>query len=100
MSFRTRLVLVAAGAVAVVVVLASAITYAIVRDELRGQVDDSLRARAASMQFGVHTESGACSLIGPTPSFGEPNVAVQFHASSGPTQFAAGLRIVDALRRN
>ena len=43
MSFRDRLVLLAATAVAVAVVLASGIAYLIVRNELRGQVDDQLR---------------------------------------------------------
>ena len=47
MSFRTRLTLAAAAAVAVAVVGASAITYALVRNELRGQVDDDA-ARARS----------------------------------------------------
>ena len=46
MSFRARLTLVAAIAVAVTVVLASAIVYLAVRRELRSQVDEGLMARA------------------------------------------------------
>ena len=46
MSFRARLTLVAAAAVALAVILASAIVYVVVRDQLRGQVDDALRTRA------------------------------------------------------
>ena len=46
MSFRTRLALVAAAAVALAVVLASAVIYVVVRSDLRGPVDDLLRARA------------------------------------------------------
>ena len=46
MSYRLRLVLAAAAAVAVAVVGASAITYALVRNELRSQVDDTLEERA------------------------------------------------------
>ena len=46
MSFRTRLTLAAAAAVAVAVVAASAITYGIVRTELRDDVDATLRSRA------------------------------------------------------
>jgi two-component system sensor histidine kinase MprB len=46
MSFRTRLTLAAAAAVAIAVVAASAITYAVVRDELRGQIDQTLETRA------------------------------------------------------
>ncbi len=49
MSFRTRLTLVAAVAVAVAVAGASALTYLIVRGELRGQVDDGLQARAVEI---------------------------------------------------
>jgi len=44
-TFRWRLTLVAAAAVALAVLLASAIVYVLVRDQLRGQVDDSLRTR-------------------------------------------------------
>jgi two-component system, OmpR family, sensor histidine kinase MprB len=46
MSFRTRLALVAAAAVALAVVLASVTTYVVVRDQLRGTVDDALQERA------------------------------------------------------
>jgi two-component system, OmpR family, sensor histidine kinase MprB len=47
MSFRVRLTIVAAAAVAFAVVLASLVVYAVVRDQLRGEIDDSLRDRAA-----------------------------------------------------
>jgi len=43
MSFRRRLTLACAAAVAVAVALAAVLTYVLVRDQLRGQVDDSLR---------------------------------------------------------
>ena len=49
MSFRVRLTLAAAAAVAVAVVVASAVTYALVRNELRSQVDQTLRERAATL---------------------------------------------------
>lgn len=49
MSFRARLTLAAAAAVAVAVVAASAVTYALVRNELRGQVDETLQARAGDL---------------------------------------------------
>jgi two-component system sensor histidine kinase MprB len=45
MSFRRRMVLLAAGAVAAAVVLASVIVYVVTRGELRGQVDASLRQK-------------------------------------------------------
>jgi two-component system, OmpR family, sensor histidine kinase MprB len=61
-SLRTRLVLVATAAVAAAVVLASALVYILVRNELRNQVDDGLRAavsqihlpRFAQLQPGPH----------------------------------------------
>ena len=49
MSYRTRLTLAAAAAVAVAIVIASAVTYALVRNELRGQVDETLQTRAATL---------------------------------------------------
>jgi two-component system sensor histidine kinase MprB len=45
MSFRRRMVLLAAGAVATAVVLASVVVYVVTRDELRGQIDASLRQK-------------------------------------------------------
>jgi two-component system, OmpR family, sensor histidine kinase MprB len=49
MSFRVRLTLVAATAVALAVALASAVVYVVVRNELRAQVDDSLENRAVEI---------------------------------------------------
>jgi two-component system, OmpR family, sensor histidine kinase MprB len=49
MSFRARLALVAAAAVALAVVLASVVVYVVVRDQLRAPVDDSLKDRAADI---------------------------------------------------
>ncbi len=46
MSFRRRITLVSAAAVAIAVVLASALTYLLSARELYGQVDSQLRARA------------------------------------------------------
>ena len=49
MSFRARLALVATAAVALAVVLASVAVYVVVRDQLRGTVDNALKDRAAEM---------------------------------------------------
>jgi two-component system sensor histidine kinase MprB len=46
MPFRRRLALAAAAAVAIAVLLASVAAYVLVRGQLRGEIDDSLRARA------------------------------------------------------
>jgi two-component system sensor histidine kinase MprB len=45
MSFRRRMVLLAAGAVAAAIVLASAVVYVVTRNELRGHIDASLRQK-------------------------------------------------------
>ena len=50
MTLRTRLTLSAALAVAAAVVLASIVVYFVVRSELRGEVDESLRERAAVIE--------------------------------------------------
>ncbi len=49
MSLRGRLTLAVAVAVAIAVAGASAITYVLVREELRGEVDDALRVRATTI---------------------------------------------------
>jgi two-component system, OmpR family, sensor histidine kinase MprB len=50
MSLRARLTLVAAAAVALAVVLSSIVVYAVVRDQLRDEVDTALEARAGQIQ--------------------------------------------------
>jgi two-component system sensor histidine kinase MprB len=50
MSFRARLTLVAAAAVALAVVIASVVVYLVVRNQLRGTVDSSLRTRASEIK--------------------------------------------------
>jgi two-component system sensor histidine kinase MprB len=45
MSFRRRMVLLAAGAVAAAIVIASIVVYVVTGDELRGQIDSSLREK-------------------------------------------------------
>jgi two-component system, OmpR family, sensor histidine kinase MprB len=47
-SFRRRITIASASAVAIAVAIASLLTYVLVRDSLRGQVDASLRQRAAA----------------------------------------------------
>ena len=52
MSLRKRLTIIAAASVAIAVLLALVACYAVVRSQLRGQVDDSLRAQAQTIQSG------------------------------------------------
>jgi two-component system sensor histidine kinase MprB len=49
MSLRKRLTIIAAASVAIAVLLALVACYAIVRSQLRGQVDDSLRAQSVAV---------------------------------------------------
>src|SRR5580693_2770050 len=51
MSFRRRITLVAAAAVAIAVVLASALTYLLVSHQLRGQIDAQLRTRSEGLRL-------------------------------------------------
>jgi two-component system, OmpR family, sensor histidine kinase MprB len=60
MSFRARLALVAAAAVAFAVVVASAVVWLVVRNQLYRQLDNGLRTRAAEIAGGPppHSEVG------------------------------------------
>jgi two-component system sensor histidine kinase MprB len=58
-TLRARLTLVAAGVVAVVVALACATTYFVMRHELRTQLDSSLRKEVQAVQQAVQTNPGA-----------------------------------------
>jgi two-component system, OmpR family, sensor histidine kinase MprB len=49
MSFRARLTLVAAAAVALAVIMASAVIFVVVRDQLRSELDEGLKDRAAAL---------------------------------------------------
>jgi two-component system, OmpR family, sensor histidine kinase MprB len=51
MSFRRRITLVSATAVAVAVLLASVLTYLLTSHQLRGQVDSQLRERALTLRY-------------------------------------------------
>jgi two-component system, OmpR family, sensor histidine kinase MprB len=81
MSFRARLALVAAAAVALAVVLASVATYAVVRDQLRGTVDDALRERAVE----ISDRPLDAIFRGPGPRFGEAGGYPQLVRSDGET---------------
>jgi two-component system, OmpR family, sensor histidine kinase MprB len=58
-SFRRRVALLAAAAVAVAVVLASALTYLLVAHQLRTQVDAQLRDRSHNVLFRIKSEAAA-----------------------------------------
>jgi two-component system, OmpR family, sensor histidine kinase MprB len=58
MTFRHRITLVATVAVAVAVLIASALTYLVVADQLHRQVDNSLRDTAIGLQRGISAGRG------------------------------------------
>jgi two-component system, OmpR family, sensor histidine kinase MprB len=96
MTFRARLVLVSALAVAVAVVAASAITYVLVRDELRGEVDEALQGRAATTRLRIvqDPQSGRRFLDVPPPLLGGAPGYTQLVTSSGSTIRPFGEHVV------
>jgi len=98
MSFRTRLALVAAAAVALAVVLASVTTYVVVRDQLRGTVDDALQERADEIS---HRPIDAV-FGGPGPPLGEAGGYPQLVREDGetlrPPGATAALPVNDSVR--
>jgi two-component system, OmpR family, sensor histidine kinase MprB len=61
MSFRRRMVLLAAGAVAAAIVIASVVVYVVTGNELRGQIDTSLRQRLTPGPQAVQIRSATLS---------------------------------------
>jgi two-component system sensor histidine kinase MprB len=95
MSFRTRLTLAGAVAVAVAVAAASAITYVVVRGELRGQIDDALRDRAATTRLRIVEDpiSGRRFLTIPAPVLGGAPGYTQLVTTDGQTVRPIGERV-------
>ncbi|HEY4346169.1 MAG TPA: HAMP domain-containing sensor histidine kinase [Gaiellaceae bacterium] len=87
MTFRARLVYGAAAAVAVAILLASVLVYFIVRDELRSQIDSSLKSQAVQiprLNYGLNVSIGPkayVALIAADPFGGQ----FQFVDSAGDT---------------
>ncbi|HEV2713021.1 MAG TPA: hypothetical protein VGU26_07990, partial [Gaiellaceae bacterium] len=89
MTFRARLTLVAATAVALAVVLSSVVVYVVVRDQLRSQVDSALRDRAGEIQIRL----GRLFLPDPGPIPGGPVGYVQAVGADGTILRPAGADI-------
>jgi two-component system, OmpR family, sensor histidine kinase MprB len=83
MTFRLRLTLVAATAVTLAVALASVVVYVLVRNELRAQVDDSLRDRAVEVAQSPVPRGRFFDI--PAPLFGGPGGYIQAVRSDGRT---------------
>jgi two-component system, OmpR family, sensor histidine kinase MprB len=95
MSFRARLALVATAAVALAVVLASVVVYVVVRDQLRGTVDDALKDRAAEIsRFPLRAfQSGDQAFLERGPGLGEAQGYIQVVTVDGHTIRAADARV-------
>jgi two-component system sensor histidine kinase MprB len=87
MSFRARIAIAAAAAVALAVVLASIVVFFVVRDQLRGQVDEALEARAEQIaHIPIHeftSASGEQYFTLLRPGFGEPTISMQVVKADG-----------------
>jgi two-component system sensor histidine kinase MprB len=86
MSFRRRMILLAAGAVAAAIVIASVVVYVVTRNELRGQIDASLRATVTPglpQAVRLQSRAGAAELARLKKSGKQPDVAL-------PTALAGG----------
>ncbi|HWF74482.1 MAG TPA: hypothetical protein VG186_14125, partial [Solirubrobacteraceae bacterium] len=85
MPLRRRLAFVAAAAVGVAIVLVAIVAYMVVRAQLRGQVDDALRAQAVAVhQAGFRAIAGR-DLPAIPPSAGGPAPYVQLVGADGST---------------
>lgn len=63
MSFRARIAVASAAAVALTVVLASALVYVVAQEQLRAPIDDALKRRAAGITrrpLGVFDDPSGC----------------------------------------
>jgi two-component system sensor histidine kinase MprB len=107
LSFRVRLTLVAAAAVALAVVLASVVVYTVVRDQLRDEIDQSLEERAVQVsRIGLGAEEGPGGeffLRIPRPLLGGPGGYVQLVQAEGPAirppEEPEGIPVSDDARR-
>ena len=86
MSFRARIAVGSAAAVAFAVVAASVAVYLIAREQLRKPVDDALEARAAQIavqRLGVIPGQGGQRYLAVLPEFGEARGYVQLVRTNG-----------------
>jgi two-component system, OmpR family, sensor histidine kinase MprB len=80
-TFRTRLALASALAVAAAIVAASLVSYGLVRAQLRGSIDDALRARARQVQIPISDRPGR--FVFPDPLLGGAGGYAQLVTASG-----------------
>jgi two-component system, OmpR family, sensor histidine kinase MprB len=89
MTFRTRIAIAAAAAVALTVVAASVILFFVVRSQLLAPIDTALKTKAAEIAshplVPVVSEDGKTYLGGVRPEFGQAAVYVQLVKANGTT---------------
>lgn len=86
MSFRARIAISSAVAVALAVVLASALVYVVARGQLRAPIDEALERRAADIlrhELGVFESESGEPFLAVRPEFGEARGYVQLVKSDG-----------------
>jgi len=87
MSFRARIAVSAAAAVAFTVVIASVLLYVVARQQLRAPVNEALEARAADLQrhgLGLFPQTpGGETFLAVRPEFGEARGYVQLVRTTG-----------------
>jgi two-component system, OmpR family, sensor histidine kinase MprB len=86
MSFRARIAISAASAVALAVVLASVVLFFVVRAQLRAPIDDALEQRAdriTHIPLDLLKSPTGETYVALTPGFGEPGGSVQVVRSDG-----------------
>ena len=95
MSYRLRLTLAAAAAVAIAVVGASAVAYVLVRNELRGQLDETLEDRAATLpRLQLFGDPGGEQFLGlPPDRFGGVAVFTQLVREDGTAIVPRGVTV-------
>ena len=93
MSFRRRMVLLAAGAVAAAIVMASAVVYVVTRNELHNQIDTSLRATITPglpQAVRLRALPDPNQLAKVNKGGKQPNAGAQGHAEGGGQLSASG----------
>ncbi len=86
MSFRARIAVGSAAAVALAVVLASVLVYVVAGRQLRAPIDDALRSRAADISghpIGLIESEDGGTFLAIRPEFGEARGYVQLVRSDG-----------------
>jgi two-component system, OmpR family, sensor histidine kinase MprB len=98
MTFRRRIVLLSAAAVAVAIALAAVVTYVVVGRELHGAVDGKLRASQAKVLFVTRAEGGRSVARKPGNSGAGSDESVR--AQLPPTALGGSVGVVQATLPN